>query len=248
MPSIQWDNFPYPDVVSAGSLRNALQNTFDGLGLRRQAAHVPAPGWFRTDAVVENGDRHANVHLTPGERTFAVDFWTSGMQMASGSASDLAHVAAAVDVFLGGADLRRLHAVWPFVEYHGLAEAFERGQPEAIDYIWRRMLTDPPRHGLHDFLLAAADEPRLRALFPFTSHFDLGFRRFVRSPENPVLAWVRPCGDGHYLIAGPDRRQLYTPGPTRRTMWNEEPVPGALGPAAARESVALVLTALDWSG
>ncbi|BEL08236.1 hypothetical protein Q0Z83_064270 [Actinoplanes sichuanensis] len=251
MPSSQWDNPYYPDVVAAGSFRAALQNAFDQLGLRLKAEHVSSPGWVHTHAVVSDGDRHAYVHLMSGERAFVVDFWMSGMRMAEGSAPDLAPIAAAVDVYLGGADLRQLHAAWPFVKYHGLAEAFERGQPEAIEFTWRRMLTDPPRHDrrdeLRDFLVAAAEEPRLRALHPSTSHFDLGLRRFVRAPQNPALAWVRPFGDGRYLIAGPDRRRLYTPGPIRRTIWDEEPIPGALGPAPAQESVTLVLTALDRS-
>ncbi|MEU8663939.1 DUF6193 family natural product biosynthesis protein [Actinoplanes philippinensis] len=123
-------------------------------------------------------------------------------------------------------------------------------EAEVIGERWRRLLDVPPDrarylHDLHDFLVAAADEPRLRVLCPFTSHLDLGFRRSVAESPNRALAWVRPFGPGRYLIAGPDRRQLHTPGPEPVTTWGTPPVPGALGPAPARESVALVLTVLD---
>jgi hypothetical protein len=249
MPSSQLDYSLYPDVTAAGDLRTALQHTFDILGLRLEARHVSSPGWVFTAAFARAGDRDANVHLTAGQRMFAVDLWSPGFRMAHGSAPDLAHVAAAAGMFLDGAGLRQLRSAWPFVKHGELAEALERGEPEAIACRWRRMLTGPPlrdrRGELHDFLVAAADEPRLRMLYPFTSHFDLGFRGSVRDGQSPALAWVRPFGDSRYLIAGPDRRQLYMPGPVRRTLWDREPVPGALGPATAQESVALVLTAMD---
>ncbi|GIE77302.1 hypothetical protein Aph02nite_32520 [Actinoplanes philippinensis] len=123
-------------------------------------------------------------------------------------------------------------------------------EAEMIGERWRRLLDVPPGraphlHDLHDFLTAAAAEPRLRALCPFTSHQDLGFRRSVAETPSRALAWVRPFGEGRYLIAGPDRRGLHTPGPQPVTLWGTPPVPGALGPAPARESVALVLAVLD---
>lgn len=125
------------------------------------------------------------------------------------------------------------------------AAAFERDE---VELRWQQYLEPPPARAqymrnLFAFLVAASEEPRLRALFPHTSHQDLGFRRSVCGTANQALAWVRPFGEDRYLIAGPDRRQLFSA--AGRTMRNEEPVAGALGPAPARESVVLVLAALD---
>jgi hypothetical protein len=170
--------------------------------------------------------------------------------MAHGRTADLRKAAAAISTFLDGATLQRLTAAWPFVSFGPFAEAFERSEAEAIAFRWQRLLDPPPArarhlHGLYDFLVAASDEPRIRVLYPFTSHFDLGLRRSVPYGQSWVSAWVRPFGEGRYLIAGRDRRQLYTAGSSRRTVWDTEPVAGALGPASAQESVALVLTAMD---
>ncbi|MBF9132409.1 hypothetical protein I0C86_26170 [Plantactinospora sp. S1510] len=240
----------YPDVTTAGDLRSALQNAFDSTGMPLHARHVESPGWVLTHAVVRADDRHVDIHMTSGGRAFGLDFWTPGFQLARGLTADLRDAAAAISMFLDGAGLRQLGAAWPFVNFGLFAEAFERGEPEAIAFRWQRLLDPPPpraRHldGLRDFLVAASGEPRLRALYVFTSHYDLGFRRSVPDGQSRALAWVRPLGEGRYLIAGADRRQLDTVGPMGRTAWDTDPVAGALGPAPAQESVALVLTAMD---
>jgi hypothetical protein len=242
----------YPDVTAAGSLRAALQHQLDLAGSALRAQHASAPGWRFTAAVVHLGDRHANAHLISGDRTFLVDFWTPGLRLAHGRTADLAEAAAAMAMFVTGAGLRHLGEAWPFVTYGELAEAYERSEADAIAVRWRQLLDPPARAGhlqdLRDVLAAAAEEPRLRALYPFTSHLDLGFRRSVPDASSRALAWVRPFTGGRYLVAGPDRRQLYTEGPVRQTIWGEEPLRGALGPATARESVALILTAMDGDG
>ena len=106
---------------------------------------------------------------------------------------------------------------------------------------WQRY-RDVPRHlvGPRAFFEVACGEPRLLELVAFSSLMDLGLKQTADDADRTVLAWVRSGGDDRYLIAG-DRRQLYSAGPVPRTVWDTEPVPGALGPAGARESVAFVL-------
>lgn len=240
------DYSQYPDVMTAGGLRNALQDTFDSAGIPLTAQHVESPGWMSTHTVVRAIDRLAYVRMTPGDRAFALDLGIPGLQMAHGLAADLHDVAAAIFTFLNGATLRQLSAAWPFVTFDPIAAAFERSEAEAITYRWHQLLDPTTAHARHlhelrDFLVAAAVEPRLHALYPFTSHHDLGFRRSVPHTKGRALAWVRPLGEGRYLIAGQDRRQLHTAGPILGT----GPAPGVLGPTAAHESVALVLDAMD---
>lgn len=239
-----------PDVVAAGDLRTALQGAFDAAGLPLCALHVSSPGWLRVAAEVRADDRHANVLMATHERLFLLDCWMRGIQMATGKTNDLHAAAAAISSFLSGVGIRQFAAAWPFVKSSAFAEAFERGEADAIAYRWRQYLEIPPARApymlkLHEFLTAAACEPQLRALFPFTSHQDLGLRRSVTGTNSRALAWVRPFGSGRYLVAGADRRQLYSPGPVRTDLWGNEPVPGAVGPADAKHSVALVLSVLD---
>jgi Family of unknown function (DUF6193) len=240
----------YPDVAAVGDLRTALQAAFGAADLPHCALHVPSPGWLRVAAKVRADDRHANVLMATNERLFLLDFWMRGVRMATGKTNDLHATAAAISTFLSGVGVRQFAAACAFVKSSAFAEAFERGEAEAIAHRWQQYRETPParaRHmqKLHEFLTNAAHEPQMRALFPFTSHQDLGLRRSVTGTNEQALAWVRPFGPGRSLIAGPDRRQLYSPGPLRTDLWGEDPVPGALGPADAKHSVALVLTVIE---
>jgi hypothetical protein len=234
----------YPDVAAAGDLRTALQAAFDAVGVQ----HVASPGWLRVGAKVSTGDRHANLLAAMNERLFLFDCWMRGVRMATGSSVDLNEIAAAIATFLSGARVRQLVTAWPFVETWEFAEAFERGEPDAIAVRWQQYLEIPPpraRHmvDLHEFLTAAAREPELRALLPFTSHENLGFRRSVGEPRSPALAWVRPVGDGRYLVTGPAHPP--SPGPVGSSPSSDKSVREIFGPANAQDSVALVLAILN---
>ncbi|MFG1603635.1 DUF6193 family natural product biosynthesis protein [Actinoplanes sp. NPDC049265] len=241
------DHFLYPDVAAAGDLRVLLQRAFDGAGIPLRVGPEQTPGRVS----VEAGDRSATVSTATSSRAFLIQLWTRTVQMAYGSIDTPDRAAAAIGMFLSGVPLRRLTSAWPFLTFTGFAEAFERGEPYAIAFRWQEYLDisstrSLPLLNLHAFLLAASTEPRLRALFPFTSHADLGFRRQVSDPASRSLAWVRPHGEGRYLVTGPHRARLGRPGPIRTP--DLGPVPGALGPAGPGESVTLVLRAMAEPG
>jgi uncharacterized protein DUF6193 len=91
---------------------------------------------------------------------------------------------------------------------------------------WYRDTPDRPDDlaGLQAFCAAAAEVPRLRALYPFTSPYLLGFRRTAEYTPGIGL-WVVPVGEGRYQVRGPELREY--------------------GEADAAGSVRLALTALD---
>ena len=227
------DPYLYPDVASAGDLAWFLQPRLTAAGSLLRAQPPPAPGYARTGAEVRAGDRHASVRLGLHERVFLLDLWMRGVLMAQGQTTDPDAVAGAIALFLAGAKIRQVGAARPFIRFGSFAEAFERGEPAAIAHRWRQYLDlsstrAPYLLNLYAFLVAASDSPRLRALFPFTSHVDLGLRESVVG--GGALAWVRPSGDGLYLVAT-NRRDLDKP--------------TALAPADAPRSVGLVLAALN---
>jgi hypothetical protein len=238
----------YPDVVAAGDLRAALQTAFDTAGVALSAEHPGSPGWVHVGATVTVGDRFALVVCAEHVRAFTLECYRRGVVMARGSTDDLTDTATAIATFCSGAGVRDLVAACPHLESGGFAEAFERGEPEAIEYTWRRYCEPPPSRArwlvdLHDFLVAAAEEPRLRVLFPFTSHEFLGLRLSPRHDvRSRTVAWVRPFGDGRYLVSSDDDNRALQLADLKR--WTGEPVPGVLGPAPAREAVALVLAVM----
>jgi hypothetical protein len=128
-----------------------------------------------------------------------------------------------------GIRVAQLVSSWPFLSTNGFAEAFERSDAEAIDYKWRRYHDDNSDAfqltRLRHFIAMAFNEPRLRALLPYTSHEVLTFSRTVGYPYSQDCPQVHPVDNNRYLIKTADGREL--------------------GTADAAGSVALVLAALD---
>src|SRR5690242_19990681 len=134
----------YPDILEAGDLRSALQAEFDTAGLPAQARHVSSPGWRFVAAEVNSAERHADVVMGSQERAFCLQFWTRGVCMANGTTQELPALAAAMNDWQSGMPVRQLVSAWPFLKTNGFAEAFERGDAEAIDYRWRRYHENSP--------------------------------------------------------------------------------------------------------
>src|SRR5262245_33553058 len=164
----------YPDIAPAGDLRSALQAEFDATGLAPQAQHVASPGWRYVAAEVRNAERNADVCMGIHERVFCLQFWARGVLMADGTTGELPAVAAAMHAWQSGVRVRQLVSAWPFLSTNEFAEAYERGDAEAIENVWQQYHhnTPPARQltRLHPFIALAFDQPRLRALLPYTSH------------------------------------------------------------------------------
>lgn len=200
------DAVRYPDIARAGSLRAALQGEFDAAGHELTAQVPAAPGWRLIGATVRAdpsaADRAADLVMGLHERVFTVQCWTDGVLVTSGNTVDLRAAADAVWRWLSGATVRELRAASGFTQVSAWAEACERGA--AIEYTWERYREHPQ---LSAFVAAAAREPRLRALFPFTSMGTLGFRPTVRTTHS-TGPWLKPLPDGRYQVLGPAGREL----------------------------------------
>ncbi|MFC7306834.1 DUF6193 family natural product biosynthesis protein [Streptomyces monticola] len=96
------------------------------------------------------------------------------------------------------------------MHFSALAEAHEHGHAAAVAAQWNLIreqaarAPDFPEFGL--LVDAAHAEPRLRQLFPFSSHWTLGFRAYMGVPTPAEVAIV-PSNDGH-----PYRVQKYPHG------------------------------------
>lgn len=100
----------YPEVVRAGSLRNALQAVADRAGHGLAVELASSPGWRCVAARVEAGGRWARVLMALGERRFIVDCGTGGVRMACGTTPDLSAVAGALHFWLRAPRVRELVA------------------------------------------------------------------------------------------------------------------------------------------
>ena len=195
----------YPDVAAAGGLPPAVSNAFVANGSPLAAEGLDWTGGSPAYARVNAGDRFSQFYVASLERLFIVDFWSAGVWMAQGADANLGLVARAVDVWL-----RQRPLVRSFVEQYAFigmrpgAEAFEDGT--AVDARWKSFLEEPARHHLELAapVAAAALEPRLRQLFPYTSMLTLCFSRCTGYPYTRDCPSITPRGEGLFVVCAPD--------------------------------------------
>jgi hypothetical protein len=187
----------YPDATGVG-LGVPLQAELDRIGSQLQLGSELMP--FASD--VSRRNRSAQVMAAAKKRAFGVDLWAEGVQYLSGWTAELREVASAFDAWLSDESPTGevMEQRFGFLELAQFARIYERG--EAIEHIWRGLI----EHGaiepsLHPLILAAAEEPRLRQLRPFTSLFTLCFSRWVGYPFSGDLPSVEPCDNGFRVYA-----------------------------------------------
>ncbi|MGW6284513.1 DUF6193 family natural product biosynthesis protein [Streptomyces sp. NPDC055107] len=199
---LQPDPELYPDVAAAGSLRAALAQCAAENNLDVGEVHSPSDGssLIRAEITSRNSrlDRFS-VDLGSAERVFLIAAWGQGVNLTNGSTSDLAELAEAAAAWHSGITLAELRTAAPFLMVGPLALAHERGPEHAVAEKWRRYLTPDLYEDLEMFHAAHA-EPRLRVLFPFTSHGVLVFSRCTGFPFSQDVSAIYPLGDHPYAV------------------------------------------------
>ncbi|MFE9636093.1 DUF6193 family natural product biosynthesis protein [Streptomyces sp. NPDC006463] len=198
---------PYPEVVQAGSLQNALQVAVDRAGYGFAVELTPSPGWRYVAAQAAAEGRSATVLMAQQERCFIVDCWAGEVHMATGDTEDLSQVAAAMDSWLRAPRVRELVEQWPYLRTWELAEAHERG--EAVPVRWRQLREAAVLKqdtALHELVEAAFEQPRLRVLSPGQSMYWLTFSRRAAPPICHDLPRVMSIGHGRYRVRFADGR------------------------------------------
>ncbi|MET8845923.1 DUF6193 family natural product biosynthesis protein [Amycolatopsis sp. NPDC004625] len=196
----------YPEIDAEGTLLAVFRSL-----LGPDVPLEELESWPGRNVVLRSPERSVDVSLGSAERVFLLQFWLRGAHVASGRTADLAAAAQAARDWAAGATTAAMSAGWPFAEFGAWAQACERG--EGIDFTWRQFHARrdevPQLRPLSRFIELAVDEPRLRALFPFTSHAMLGFRR--TPGRGPALGvWVAPARGG-FEVRGPDRAAVPVP-------------------------------------
>ncbi|MFJ2955718.1 DUF6193 family natural product biosynthesis protein [Streptomyces sp. NPDC087270] len=196
------DSELYPEVAAAGSLAAALSQCAAKHALDLGDVRSSSDGSSLTFAWVASRNPQLggfSVNLGSVERVFIVSAGGRGVTLTHGSTDDLEQVAAAAAAWHDGVGLVELQATTPFLEVGALALAHERGPEYAVAEKWRVYLEEDPYVDL-EMMRAANAEPRLRALFPYTSHRALGFSRCTGWPFSRDMAAIEPLGDGRYAL------------------------------------------------
>lgn len=222
---LQPDPELYPDVAAAGSLRAALAQCAAENNLDVGEVQSPSDGssLIRAEITSRNSrlDRFS-VDLGSAERVFLIAAWGQGVNLTNGATSDLAELAEAAAAWHSGITLAELQTAAPFLMVGPLALAHERGPEHAVAEKWRRYLTPDLYEDLEMFHAAYA-EPRLRVLFPFTSHGVLVFSRCTGFPFSQDVSAIYPLGDHRYAVrhrAASHSRANSTTRPRKPRRWS----------------------------
>lgn len=176
----------YPEVAATGSLAAALRAAADRQGLSMPVEvveHSPL-----VEAVVPTTVPHRQplgVSAGRAKRRWSLRGCEpdQGMALIEGATADLDQIVKAAQAWRGGEPLTRIAEMAPFVELTGRFEVFGRDPAQMVESEWQHLLveaagTDWPEY--RALIDAAYNEPRLRRLYPFTSHWALRFSTRTR--------------------------------------------------------------------
>jgi hypothetical protein len=137
----------------------------------------------------------------------------------SGVTHDLRQLPAVVLGWAEGASLDQIAEAAPFEVLTGRFEVPDNNHSDIIESEWQWMLKDArfadwPQY--QALINAAYAQPRLRRLYPFTSHWSLSFSATPDYPFTPSFVSIdSPRGEGDYTIRewwnGPALTQVSTP-------------------------------------
>ncbi|MFD7677686.1 DUF6193 family natural product biosynthesis protein [Streptomyces sp. NPDC060187] len=195
----------YPDVVAAGGLAAALEQSAAGLG--EPPLFVPG----RKDIPGSVGiatTTPARLPLVVFQRTenraFQVLGRAGGVEIVSGVTRNLEDVVEAGAAWSTGVTVARMRETLRFLEFDPIAEAHERGPAAAVAAQWdllREKAVGTPRFSEFGSLIEAAHaEPRLRQLFPFISHWTIAFSSCTGRPYREEIAISPQYGGGPYIV------------------------------------------------
>jgi hypothetical protein len=199
----------YADVLEQGGLCGALQAAFLRIGSSMRVREFDGGRRFSFYALVKSASRQSQVMVAAERRLFSVDFWSRGVNLASGGTPDLDRAALAIDRWVGSScGTGELVSAFDFVEAVRDAWAYEQGIE--VEERWRAYLETIPESipELQAVVSAAATRPALRQLFPYTSMNRLCFSRCTGYPFTRDIPSVVPAGGDRYRVYGPTGEQL----------------------------------------
>lgn len=189
----------YPEVAAAGSLAAVLEVAAARRGWSL-AAVPPAPPetplhWATVPSLTDWRDNLA-VSAIGAQRCYRIEGWGLGMCLVAGGTDDLGDVVEAAYSWRTGVPLHDLRRSVPFVRLTHRGEVVEQGPAAVVTAEWRvvRQRAEGDGHERHRELVEAAyREPKLRQLYPYTTHQVLSFSITTGYPFSPspvsLTAW-----------------------------------------------------------
>ena len=204
----------YPDIFDAGNLAKLVNKALERIGAKLisnsfvQIEMFDLPEYAR----VQSEDRFSQIYVASEERAFWFDIWAKGICLGSGSSPDIDMVVSAIDAWISErTTLSSIATRFPFVSIPQSSYEVEKGRITEVR--WQKYLAnledpDIQLKPLVDFIQAAADEPVLRKLFPFTSMYWFCFSRCTGYPYTNDCPTVTGDSPGTYIVEYRDGRKF----------------------------------------
>ncbi len=197
----------YPDLIEQGGLANAVQAALRKIGSSLSVSDKSVP--FVVYARVESGHRSSQIYIGANTRMFSFDFWSRGVCLAHGATPNILELASSIDKWItSDCSTAELASAFRFVRVQPTAAAYERG--EEVEMRWQQYLASLGEKfpELTAFVVAAAAEPKLRQLFPFTSLNRFCFSRCTGYPFTRDTPHVIPRGHDEYEVKSSSGKSL----------------------------------------
>jgi len=195
----------YPDVVEAGGLAAALEQWAAGLDI--PLVIVPGPKEIADSvgiATTVAGRQPLTVFPRTDTRGFQIIGRSGEVDIVKGETAELQEVVETGAAWAAGTPVPRMREELPFLLFDRLAEAHERGPGAAVAAQWELLRQEAAgRPAFPEFgrlVEAAYAQPRLRRLFPFTSHSTVAFSSCTGRPYRDEIAIAPRPGGSPYLV------------------------------------------------
>lgn len=187
-----------------GSLAAALRAVAaaKGLVLGQVITHAEKPLQYAGVTSATPLRNQLDINAGSTRRCWGITGWGQGVWMIGGSTQQLVDVARAAQLWREGIPLRDIRQAVPFVELTRLAEAAEQGPEQLVAAQWQWLREDAEQANWpeHQALVEAAHaEPRLRQLYPYTSHWSLRFSTTTGFPFSPDAVCLEATLNGLFI-------------------------------------------------
>ena len=208
----------YPEVAAQGSLATALQASAADQGLSLPMIATPSDPLRHATIASVLPHREA---LFVAAWHFERRWWVSGSAnngiLISGTTPDLHQLPNVIFGWARGASLDEIAQTATFDVLTGRFEVPDNNPTDIIASEWQWLLKDARNADWPEYdalIKAAYAEPRLRRLYPYTSHWALSFSA-TPYPFTPSFATLVASRGGDYTVRegrnGPTLREVVTP-------------------------------------
>jgi hypothetical protein len=194
----------YPDLIAAGGLAEAIRHVAADLAI--DLGDIPRNDWapfLEAEIPSPTPDRsYIRVNIGKDKRRFILNGSLHSVPILRGSTSELTVLVKAAAGWQTGMTLRGIERIAPCLDISELDEAHERGPAEAVQARWNIELgmCDGGPDGFRELLEAAYAEPKLRQLYPVSSHWTLHFSRSTGDVMLRDVPFVDPVRGGRYRV------------------------------------------------